>query len=116
MLRIDVTTIGAMVMVGHEKRLSEPLSWTRGGRLAVIAAVVCLALGAIALGLLGAFGSSSRAPGCIQVTFASTVGGATVHACGEKARTACAHPELNRVAAAHGLRAECSRAGLPYGT
>ena len=44
--------------------------------IAVIAATACLALGALALGLLAAFGSSSRAPGCIQVTFASTVGGA----------------------------------------
>jgi len=108
--------IAPMVMVGQEKRLSEPLSWTRGGRLAIAAALACLLIAGAALGLLAAFGTSSRAPGCIQVTFASTVGGATVHACGEKAKQACANPELNHNAVAHGkLKAECARAGLPYG-
>lgn len=106
-----------MVMVGHHKRLTEPLSWTRSGRVAVIALSACIALAAVGLGLFAALGPSSRAPGCIQVTFASTVGGATVHACGQQARQTCAHPELNRAAAAHGkLRAECSRVGLPYGS
>ncbi len=105
-----------MVMVGQDRRLREPLRWTRGGRLAVAAAGACLLLAAIGLGLFAALGPSGPAAGCIRVTFPSTVGAATINACGPQARQMCADPQHNRAAAAHGrLRAECARVGLPYG-
>ncbi len=105
-----------MVMVGQEKRLREPLRWTRSG-IAALAVVAALALaGAVALGLTAFGGASGGGAGCVDVTFASTLGGAKVSGCGKKARAICAGPEANPAAAAHGrLRAACAAAGLPYG-
>jgi hypothetical protein len=104
-----------MVMQDQSKRLSEPLRWTRSGRWAVIAAVLVLALGTV-VAVVASTNGRRLAPGCIAVTFASTLGAATVHPCGARAREMCASPKENPGLAEHGaLREACRRAGLPYG-
>lgn len=106
-----------MVMVGQHKRLSEPLHWTRGARIAVAAASATLAAAIVALVLIASANAPKHRAGCIEVTFASTLGAAVTHACGTKAKGMCADPAENPGLAAHdALRAACRQAGLPYGT
>jgi hypothetical protein len=103
-------------MQEQSRRLSEPLRWTRGGRIAVIVALALLVGGTVAAVLAATTGSNRLAPGCIEVTFASTLGAAAIHPCGARAREECAHPNKNPGVAEHGaLREACRRAGLPYG-
>jgi hypothetical protein len=102
-----------MIMIDQSKRLSQPLRWGRRERAVVAALLACVAL--IAIGL-GAYALTSGAPArkdCIEVTFASTLGGATEHACGAQARRVCASPGAFRHVAAE-LRAACHRAGFPF--
>jgi len=103
-----------MIMIDQSRRLSEPLHWGRRERAVVAALLACVALAVIGL---GAYALTSGAPArkdCIEVTFASTLGGATEHACGAHAREVCASPGAFRSAAAE-LRAACRRAGFPFG-
>jgi len=103
-----------MIMTGQSRRLSEPLRWGRREKVAVAVVLSCVAL---ALAGLAAFALSSGAParaGCISLTFASTLGGATVHECGTRARGLCASPEAFH-AVAQELRSECRRAGYRFG-
>ncbi len=102
-----------MIMQDQSRRLSEPLHWGRRERTVVAVLLACVALAAVGL---GAFALTSGAPArrdCIEVTFASTLGGATEHACGAQARAVCASPGAFRSVAAE-LRAACLRAGFPY--
>jgi hypothetical protein len=101
----------------HEqsRRLSEPLRWTRAGRIAVAVVVVALAVGTV-VAVVASTGAKRLPHGCIEVTFASTLGAAAIHPCGARAREACANPGQNPGLAEHGaLRDACRRAGLPYG-
>ncbi|MGH2854444.1 MAG: hypothetical protein ACRDLF_09695 [Solirubrobacteraceae bacterium] len=100
-------------MYDQSRRLSEPLRWGRRERTVVAVLLVCVALSAIGL---GAYALTSGAPArrdCIEVTFASTLGGATEHACGAQARTVCATPGAFK-SVAEELRAACLRAGFPF--
>jgi hypothetical protein len=104
-----------MIMFEQSRRLSEPLRWGRRERAAVAALVACALLAAVAL---AAFALTSGAPArrdCIDVTFASTVGAANVHACGARAREICASPGGLRGVEGE-LRAACARARFAYGT
>ncbi len=104
-------------MVGQQKRLSEPLRWPRGARLALAGAGASLIAAAIAVVLIASANAPKHRAGCIEVTFASTLGAAITHACGARARAMCADPAENPGLAAHGaLKAACRQAGLPYGT
>jgi hypothetical protein len=103
-----------MVMQEQSKRLAQPLQWTGAGRVAVIVTVLVLAIGTV-VAVVASTGKETLAPGCIQVTFASTLGAAVVHPCGARAREVCAKPADNPGLAEHGkLRDACRRAGLPY--
>jgi hypothetical protein len=100
-----------MIMFDQSRRLSEPLHWGRREKAAVAVVVSCLLLSVIGL---GAYALSSGAPAradCVDVTFASTMGGARLRACGSRARSVCA-------SGIHGieqeLRAACRRAGFPF--
>jgi hypothetical protein len=102
-----------MIMQDQSKRLSEPLRWGRREKIAVAVLLACVAL--VAIGL-GAYALTSGAPArkdCIGLTFASTLGAATVHECGAQARATCASPGAFRGVAAE-LRAACRRAGFPF--
>ena len=70
---------------------------------------------ALALAGLGAYALTSGSPSrrdCVDVTFASTLGGASVHACGGHARRLCASGGYRGIEA--DLRAACARAGFPF--
>jgi hypothetical protein len=101
-----------MIMFEQSRRLSEPLRWGRREKTIVAVLAACVAAGLLAL---GGFALSSGAPArrdCVSLVFASTLGGAEVHACGERARRLCTSGGYPSVA--QELRAECRRAGLPY--
>jgi|ERR1700689_3314165 hypothetical protein len=103
-----------MIMQDQSRRLSEPLRWGRREKLAVGCLLAALVL---ALAGLGAFALTSGAPArkdCIEVTFASTLGGAEIQGCGEHARRICASGQFRGIEAE--LRAACRRAGFPYRT
>jgi hypothetical protein len=104
-----------MIMFDQSRRLSEPLRWGRREKTIVAVLLSCVAL---ALAGLGAFALTSGAParaGCIQLTFASTLGAAQVHDCGTKARHLCASPQAFH-SIEEEVRAACKRAGYPFGT
>ena len=64
---------------------------------------------------LGAYALTSGAPAradCVRVTFASTLGGADLHACGTRARKICASGSFHAIA--QELGAACRRAGFPF--
>jgi hypothetical protein len=101
-----------MIMIDRSRRLSEPLRWGRREKTAIGALLVCAALALAALGTYALTSGSSPRRDCIDVTFASTVGGATLHACGSRARRVCAAGALHGIE--QELRAACRRAGFPF--
>jgi hypothetical protein len=104
-----------MIMHDHSRRLREPLTWGRRERGAV---AVLVTVAVLAIAALVAFAATSGSPtpkDCIEVTFASSVGGASVHACGARARAICASPQAFR-SSAQQLRASCEKAGFRYGS
>jgi hypothetical protein len=101
-----------MIMIDHSRRLSEPLRWGRRERGAVAVVLACLVLAVVGLGAYALTSGAPRRADCIDVTFASTVGGAQLHACGARARRVCASPQAFR-GIAEELRTACRRAGLP---
>ena len=101
-----------MIMEAREKRLATPLRWGRREK-AVIGAL--LATVVLALIGLGAYAVSSGAPArrdCVDVTFASTLGGAKLTGCGQRARTICASGAFAALDAQ--LSGACRRAGFAY--
>jgi hypothetical protein len=103
-----------MIMMDRSKQLSEPLRWGRREKAAVGALLVCVVL---AVGALVAYGLTSggrEGKDCIDVSFASTLGVAKEHACGEKARQACSSPEAFK-GVEDQLQEACRRAGYPFG-
>jgi hypothetical protein len=102
-----------MVMYEQSRRLNQPLKWGRRERTIIAIVLACTALAAAAL---VAYGVKSGAPArkdCVDVVFASTLGGADLRGCGSKARKICAsggtfhsiRPELE---------AACRRAGFAF--
>ncbi len=105
-----------MVMIGQHRRLSEPLRWTRRTKIAAIGAAFGLLAAIAAAVALALVNAHPRRAGCIEVTFASTLGGAVTHACGAHARELCATPNESPALAAGGaLREACREAKLRYG-
>lgn len=80
--------------------------------LVAVSVVLLIAL-AVALVAILRGGSSEAGPGCIRLTVPSTMGGATVHACGTEAARWCRSPESREAAIVRAARAECRRAGYP---
>ncbi len=104
-----------MIMQDQSKRLSEPLRWGRRERIVVAVVLACVAL---AVAGLGAYALTSGAPArrdCVNITFASTLGGAQVHECGAGARRLCASPDAFKGVTAAELREACRKAGFPFG-
>jgi hypothetical protein len=101
-----------MIMFDQSRRLSEPLRWGRRERTAV-----AVLLGTVVLALigLGAYALTSGAPArtdCVEVTFASTLGGGRLHGCGGQARRICAAGSFHGIE--QELRVACRRAGFPF--
>jgi hypothetical protein len=104
-----------MIMQGQSRRLSEPLQWGRREKAAVAVVLSCMALALLGL---AAYALTSGAPAradCVNLTFASTLGGAQVHECGARARKLCASPQGFRGAVAEELQTQCRRAGFRFG-
>jgi len=99
-------------MFEQSRRLSEPLRWGRRERMAVAAV---LAAAVLAVMGLAAYALTTGAPAradCVKVTFASTLGGAELDACGQRARRVCASGSFRGIEQA--LREACRRAGFPF--
>jgi hypothetical protein len=103
-----------MIMFEQSRRLSEPLHWGKREKRVV---AVLLGLVVLAIGGLGAYALTSGAPArrdCVSLTFASTLGGAYIHRCGQQARTLCATPNPSNEFAQQ-LHEQCRRLGFPLG-
>jgi hypothetical protein len=102
-----------MIMENRSRRLSEPLQWGRREKTIVAVLLSCLLLIGIGLGAF-AFTSGSKEPkNCVDITFASTLGAAHIHACGGRAKSLCALPGASKEIAGS-LREACRRAGYPF--
>src|ERR1700676_1638809 len=106
-----------MIMFDRSRKLSEPLRWGRREKAAVAITAACMLLAVLGLGAFALFGGAKGDPaGCIDVTFASTLGATNIHACDGRARELCTSPASNPGAAAEGaLRVACRHAGYRYG-
>ena len=101
-----------MIMFEQQRRLSQPLRWGRREK-AVVGTLLAVAV--LAVAGLGAYALTSGAPArgdCVDVTFASTLGGARLHGCGSRARRICASASFRGLA--QELQAACKHAGLPF--
>ncbi len=102
-----------MIMQDQSRRLSQPLRWGRREKTIVAVLLSCVALAAIGLSVFALTGGAPRRKDCIEVTFASTLGGAELHGCGARAREICASGgDFHSIRSE--LRAACERAGYPF--
>jgi hypothetical protein len=99
-------------MFEQSRRLSQPLRWGRRERAAVAVVLGCLVLALVGLGAYALTSGSPARADCVTVTFASTLGGSDLHACGAKARRVCASGDFRGIQAE--LSAACRRARFPY--
>ena len=102
-----------MIMENRSKRLSEPLSWGAREKGIVAALLSCVVLVAVGLGAFALTSGSKEPKDCVDITFASTLGAARMHACGARARTLCAAPQASKEIA-QPLKQACRRAGYPF--
>jgi hypothetical protein len=100
-----------MIMFDQSRRLAEPLRWGRREKAAVGAVLACVVIALAGLGVYALTSGSPARRDCVDLTFASTVGAATLHACGAQARRVCASGGRGIEAE---LRSACRRAGFPY--
>jgi hypothetical protein len=103
-----------MIMFDQSRRLSEPLRWGRREKTIVAVLASCVLLALVGLGAFALTSGSPPRKGCIEVTFASTLGGAELHGCGSRARRICASGDFHSIR--QELRAACQRAGYPFRT
>jgi hypothetical protein len=101
-----------MIMIGQSRRLSQPLRWGRRERIAVATVLAATVAALAALGIYALTSGSPARRDCISVTFASSLGGAQLSGCGQRARRICASGDFPGIAA--DLRVACARAGLPF--
>src|SRR5437588_12559016 len=97
-------------MFEQSRRLSQPLRWGRREKAAVAAVLACVALALIGFGAYALTSGSRGRRDCVDVTFASTLGGAQLHACGSRAARVCASGSFRAIEPE--LRAACRRAGF----
>jgi len=103
-----------MIMVGQEARLAEPLS--RRHKRLMLAAVACVLVALVAIAVYGTRQANSygrSANGCVTLNFASEMGSAAVHRCGQAAREWCAFEDSRRTLEARLVGAQCRLAGYP---
>ena len=101
-----------MIMIDQSRRLSEPLRWGQRERAVVAILLACVLLAAVGLGTYALTSGAPKRADCIDVTFASTLGGAEMHACGSRARKICASGAFHGIR--QELRAACRKAGFPF--
>jgi hypothetical protein len=101
-----------MIMEAQSKRLATPLHWGRREKTAIAGLLSVLVLALIGLGVYALTSGGTARADCVNVTFASTLGGAELHACGPRARRVCASGSFHAIS--QDLRAACVRAKFPY--
>jgi hypothetical protein len=101
-----------MIMENRSGRLAEPLRWGRREKVAVGAVLACLVLALAGLGAYALTSGSRSRRDCVDVTFASSVGAASVKECGARARRVCASGAYRGIKVE--LAAACARAGLYF--
>ena len=101
-----------MIMFDQSRRLSEPLRWGRREKTIVAALASCLVLALAGLGVFALTSGSPPRKDCVEVTFASTLGGAELQGCGDRARRICASGSFHSIR--QELQAACERAGYPF--
>jgi hypothetical protein len=101
-----------MIMQEQSRRLARPLSWGRRERAAVAVALSCVLLALLGLGAYALTTGSPARRDCVNVTFASTLGGAQLQGCGAHARRICASGSFHGIEPQ--LRVACERAGFPF--
>lgn len=79
-----------MIMIGHSRRLEQPLRWGRRERRVVAAMLALTVAAVVGLGVYALSSGGRARRDCVSVTFASSVGGAELQGCGERARRICA--------------------------
>jgi hypothetical protein len=102
-----------MIMENRSRRLSEPLQWGRREKTIVAVLLSCLLLIGIGLGAFALTSGSKEPKNCVDITFASTLGAAHIHACGARAKTLCASPNASKEIA-QSLEQACRRVGYPF--
>jgi hypothetical protein len=101
-----------MIMLDQSRRLSEPLRWGRREKTAVAALASIVVLALLGLGAYALTSGSKPRADCINVTFASTLGGAQLQGCGAQARRICASGSFRSISTE--LSVACRHAGFPY--
>ena len=101
-------------MENRSRRLAEPLRWGRRERTVVAVLLAVLVVGVAGLTAYALTRGSTLRRGCIDVTFASTLGGAELKGCDAQARRICAAGHDFRSIQPE-LRLACRRAGYPFG-
>lgn len=99
-------------MVGHSKRLAEPLSGGQKRALAISLVVLLLAVvGAAVYATVGSGSSGASRNGCVNLTVPSTLGGVIFHECGQAARAWCEQAQAQNDALSRLARPQCALAG-----
>jgi hypothetical protein len=104
-----------MVMHEQHRRLSQPLRWGRRERAVIAALLACVAIALVGFGVYAATSGAPARADCIDLTFASTLGAAEVHACGTRARQICASGPAAYKSSERELRLACRHAGYRFG-
>jgi hypothetical protein len=103
-----------MPLEGHWQRQHTSLrSATRRERRALRLVLGILAAGLIAVVVAASWrGAGASTAGCVDVTVPSTTGGASIHACNDRARRFCSGADPMPADVVGDVRAACRKAGL----
>jgi hypothetical protein len=101
-----------MIMEARAKRLATPLQWGRREKAAVGGVLAALVIALVALGAYALSSGGSARRDCVDVTFASTLGGAELKGCGAQARRICASGSFRSISSE--LSVACRHAGFAY--
>jgi hypothetical protein len=102
-----------MVMVGHSKRLAQPMSRRQSRAVVAVIGVVVVAIaGAILFASLGPERNGTSRNGCVDVVVPSTMGGGLLHQCGRGAVDWCASVQGQRDRIALLVQYQCRVAGI----
>ena len=101
----------------YRQQQGQPLkAHERKGAVLAAATLVAVAVGVGAWQLTTGSASAKGGGRCVDLTIASSTGGARIHACSQQARSLCAAQAKASGSLAEEIRAACRRAGFPVGS